>query len=143
MKLTKKSRTREQKTKRNRELNKKFDDYNWSNIIENRTLIKLVVSSLNKYIKHNDLNHLLNLKKAQKIEAITSHFYSNEMMIRTYMTTSKMTKVRDTIIKDYETNESERHREDPAWFTTSRYGHATTNDFNRFKHQLKMILFNF
>ena len=70
------ARARDRKNKRDLETAKSYNDYDWKALIESGAIRKLVVKSLDKYIKHHQLKKLVNKNKSVKLEGIIFHFYN-------------------------------------------------------------------
>ena len=63
--------SREETTKES----KSYNNHNWKELIRTNEIKNLTIASLNKYLRHNNLQQFLNYKKPQKIEAIKCPFY--------------------------------------------------------------------
>ena len=61
------------------EENKSYNDYNWKELIRTNEIKKLTIPNLNKYLRHNNLQQFLNLKKPKKVEAIKCSFYRDNI----------------------------------------------------------------
>ena len=68
-------RVNERKKKKQAEINQRYSDYNWSEMIEKNTLKSLKVMELEKYLQYHNLP--INGKKNDKIKQIKAHFYIN------------------------------------------------------------------
>ena len=74
--LAKTVRSADRERKKHAETSREYEDFNWKELVEEKKLKKLVVKTLNKYLSHHDISHFEQLKKAEKIHAITAHYYS-------------------------------------------------------------------
>ena len=54
-----------------------FEDFDWYELVMKDTLKKLLVTNIDRYLKHHKMNHCLKLKKQQKVELISAHVLSN------------------------------------------------------------------
>ena len=54
-----------------------FEDFDWYELVMKDTLKKLLVTTIDRYLKHHKMNQCLKLKKQQKLELISAHVLSN------------------------------------------------------------------
>ena len=67
-------RTREKQKQRDQIQAKGYHDYNWEELVEERTIGKLLVKELDKYLDHNNLP--MTGKKKEKVRRIVAHLYT-------------------------------------------------------------------
>ena len=66
-------RTRKKQKERNQIRAKGYHDYNWEELVEERTIGKLLVKELDRYLEHNNLP--MTGKKTEKVRRIVAHLY--------------------------------------------------------------------
>ena len=54
-----------------------FEDFDWYELVMKDTLKKLLVATIDRYLKHHKMNQCLKLKKQRKVEIISAHVLSN------------------------------------------------------------------
>ena len=54
-----------------------FEDFDWYELVMKDTLKKLLVATIDRYLKHDKMNQCLKLKKQRKVEIISAHVLSN------------------------------------------------------------------
>ena len=65
--------------KKKADKDKKYEEYNWKELVENGHLKTLIVPNLDKYIEHHSLKHLRRKNKQQKVEGIRQHYIRKEV----------------------------------------------------------------
>ena len=75
--IQKQIRLNEHKKLRESEKGSSFQDFDWYELVMKDTLKKLLVTTIDRYVKHHKMNQCLKLKKQQKVELISAHVLSN------------------------------------------------------------------
>ena len=83
---TRETRKKEKQNRRDAEQKQSYDDINWLEIVKNRTINKLLVSTLDKYLIRHNMMGCFKLKKKEKIEAIVNHVNLQVFQNRDFIT---------------------------------------------------------
>ena len=54
-----------------------FEDFDWYELVNKDTIKKLLVTTIDRYLKHHKMNQCLKLKKQQVVDIISAHVLSN------------------------------------------------------------------
>ena len=111
--------------KRELEKQRSYYDYNWEDLIRTGNLSKLVVPSLDKYIAHHGLTHLVKSLKDVKVEGIKVHFYGQNVEEGVIKDPENTTSTESGMSLD--DSDSDECSDDDVVLSTTRSTPVTTN----------------
>ena len=89
LETNKKKRLNERKINQEHERSKRFENYNWIELLKTGSLPKLRVWQLDKYLEHFMLSNAKNFKMQQKLWFIQKHIVSNNNIEQNEVTASQ------------------------------------------------------